>query len=1070
MVRPVTLSVSLLVTAVALATTSSRPRTQSGPEFGVTDLGTLGGGSTQVYGITPHAFPFVAGVSTTASGAQHAFMGNVWELRDLGTLGGQASVATAVNGGNAVGYAQRGNGSYHAFLHDFRTMHDLGTLGGSSSRASALNDDGTVVGQSLKPGDLVTRPFIYQSGTLSELPATLGGNTTTATDINNFGDIVGNGTLPNGSAHGYLFANGVTRDLTPSAAESNVFAINDSGVIVGHWRVGSGTLRAFTYANGAAHDLGTLGGTRSTAYAINNGGTIVGWSETSSGAERAVIWRNGTITDLNTLIRPGTGWVLQQAWGISDTGAIAGRGVLNGAARSFLLTPPLDLVMTLGSFNIGTNFPNPHEAGETLFFGVTVSSPGPHSATGVTTTSVFSGPVEIISWTGGDCLQDGLRVTCQLAPIDFDREVLIRARSTDAGIITHSASISGDQPDPNLSNNSGSESNTAVSLAAFSIEPTKLVGGKIALGRATLTSPVPMGGGFVPLTSSEPAAAPVPSNFGVLPNVNGGLFREFNLRTNPVSAPTTALISATYGVDTITLPVTVMPAGSQWPFRDVARMIPGVIQAEDFDEGGEDVGYHDTTVNNEGGSHRSTDVDIEPTADSGGGYNVGWINAGEWLEYTVNVASAGTYTLEARVASPSGGGTLHVELDGINKTGAMIVPATGGWQSWTTMARSVMLPAGTHVLKISFDTAVSGAICNLNLLRFVAAPNRATPFGGAPHAIPGIVQAENFDEGGEGIAFHDTTAVNSGGRYRSTAVDIEATTDVDGGFNVGWMTASEWLAYTVSVPQSGTYTLTARVASNGDGGRFHVEFGGVNATGPMVIPNTGGWQRWTDVSTSVSLNAGVQQMRFVADSNSPANVFGNLNHLALSAISASVSDVVLYASDFTLNGAWSRASDASAAGAQVALTPDQGWSTPNAPLSDPVDYVEASFNAAAGVPHAIWLRLRATGDTKFSESVWIQFSDAQAAGQPAFSIGSTSALLVNLEDCRDCGVSGWGWQNGAYWLAQPARLSFTTSGPHTIRIQVREDGAQIDQVVLSPSKYLNNPPGALRDDQTVVGK
>jgi probable HAF family extracellular repeat protein len=970
-----------------------------------------------------------------------------------------------------VGYAQRADGVYHAFLHD-GAMRDLGTLGGSSSRALGVNDEGTVVGQSLKAGDLVTRAFIYQSGAMSELPATLGGGMTTATDINNFDDIIGDSTLPDGRTHGYLFTNGVTRDLTPSAAESHVFAINDDGVIVGSWRVGSGGLRAFRYANGAPQDLGTLGGLRSTAYAVNRAGTIVGWSETSSGAERAVIWRDGTMMDLNTLIRSGTGWVLQQAWGISDTGAIAGRGIFNGVARSFLLTPPNDLVMTLGSFNVGANFPNPHEAGETLFFGVTLSSGGPHSATGVTTESVFTGPVEIINWIGADCSQEGLRVTCQLDPIDFDREVLIRVRSTDAGLITHSARISADQPDPNLSNNSGSESNTAVSLASFTIQPTKLVGGKVAVGRATLTSRVPMGGGFVPLTSSAPEVAPVPSNFGVLPDVNGGLFREFNLRTNAVSAPTTALISATYGVDTMTVPVTVMPAGSQWPFRDAARTIPGVIQAEDFDEGGEGVSYHDATTNNEGGSgsYRATDVDIEPTADSGGGYNVGWINAGEWLEYTVNVVSAGTYTLEARVASPSGGGTLHVEMDGVNKTGAMTVPLTGSWQSWASISRTVALPAGTHVLRVSFDTAVSGAICNLNLLRFVAAPDRPTPFGGAPHAIPGTVQAENFDEGGERIAFHDTTAGNSGGRYRSTAVDIEATTDVDGGFNVGWMTASEWLSYTVSVPHSGTYTLTARVASNGDGGRFHVEFAGVNATGPMVIPNTGGWQRWTDVSTSVSLNAGVQQMRFVADSNSSANVFGNLNHLALSAITGSVSDVVLYASDFTLNGAWTRASDAGAAGAQAALTPDEGWSTPNAPLSDPVDYVEASFSAAAGVPHAIWLRLRATDDTKFSESVWVQFSDAQAAGQPAFPIGSTSALLVNLEDCRDCGVSGWGWQNGAYWLAQPPRLSFTTSGPHTIRIQVREDGAQIDQVVLSPSKYLNNSPGALRDDQTVVGK
>ena len=136
----------------------------------------------------------------------------------------------------------------------------------------------------------------------------------------------------------------------------------------------------------------------------------------------------------------------------------------------------------------------------------------------------------------------------------------------------------------------------------------------------------------------------------------------------------------------------------------------------------------------------------------------------------------------------------------------------------------------------------------------------ASAFGGTPRAIPGTIQAEDFDEGGENVAYHDSDPANNGGSYRTTGVDIEATTDTGGGYDVGWMTAGEWLTYTVSVGQSGTYTLTARVAASGAGGTFHVEFGGVDKTGAIPIPNTGDWQAWVDVTRTVTLASGTQVM------------------------------------------------------------------------------------------------------------------------------------------------------------------------------------------------------------------
>jgi len=89
-----------------------------------------------------------------------------------------------------------------------------------------------------------------------------------------------------------------------------------------------------------------------------------------------------------------------------------------------------------------------------------------------------------------------------------------------------------------------------------------------------------------------------------------------------------------------------------------------------------------------------------------GGDDVGWIVAGEWLEYTVNVASAGTYTLHLRVArQPSGNGAVKVLFGGVDKTGDITVPSTGGCQTWTMVAKTVTLSAGQQVMRIAMDAS-----------------------------------------------------------------------------------------------------------------------------------------------------------------------------------------------------------------------------------------------------------------------------------------------------------------------------------------------------------------------------
>jgi len=350
--------------------------------------------------------------------------------------------------------------------------------------------------------------------------------------------------------------------------------------------------------------------------------------------------------------------------------------------------------------------------------------------------------------------------------------------------------------------------------------------------------------------------------------------------------------------------------------------------------------------------------------------------------------------------------------------------------------------------------------------------NGVSPPPPTAQPIPGTIQAEDYDAGGEGISYHDTTAGNSGGQYRTDDVDVEQTSDAGGGFDVGWLDRGEWLKYTVSGGTGGAYKLTARVAANGPGGTFHVEVGGANVTGPLSIPNTGGWQSWVDVVATVNLSAGTQPMRFVVDGPGSTGIVGNLNYLRFeSASPAAPPEVVLYATDFARHGVWTTQSDSTAAGGQKMSTPDNGVANTAAPLANPADYVEATFTAPAATSYTVWLRLRALNDNKYNDAVWVQFSDARAAGSPAYPINSTSGLLVNLAaDSAGTSLNGWGWQNGAYWLSQATTVTFATSGSHVVRIQVREDGAQIDQVVLSPSRYLSGAPGPGTNDNTIVPK
>lgn len=155
--------------------------------------------------------------------------------------------------------------------------------------------------------------------------------------------------------------------------------------------------------------------------------------------------------------------------------------------------------------------------------------------------------------------------------------------------------------------------------------------------------------------------------------------------------------------DTSTAAIVIV--NTQTPFSGTRIVIPGKIEAEDFDLGGQNLAFNETSSTNEGDGdgYRSGPVDVEIC--SNGGYNVGYITNGEWLEYSVNVTYSGIYTFEFRIAADNGTqpkGQLSVSLNGNLTVPTQVLPYTGGWQTWQTVSVSgISLAQGNHILRLN---------------------------------------------------------------------------------------------------------------------------------------------------------------------------------------------------------------------------------------------------------------------------------------------------------------------------------------------------------------------------------
>ena len=156
------------------------------------------------------------------------------------------------------------------------------------------------------------------------------------------------------------------------------------------------------------------------------------------------------------------------------------------------------------------------------------------------------------------------------------------------------------------------------------------------------------------------------------------------------------------------IPALMDPIYGESPTPVTTHSIPGTIAAVDYDIGARNVAYTDEDymntgngIYNSGWSYRNDGVDIEANGDENGlPYNVGWTAAGEWIGYTIEDVSAGTYDLVFRVSSNVGSGIFFLELNGTN-LGVISVPNTGGWWAWDTMTiPDVSVADGPQYLKL----------------------------------------------------------------------------------------------------------------------------------------------------------------------------------------------------------------------------------------------------------------------------------------------------------------------------------------------------------------------------------
>jgi len=231
------------------------------------------------------------------------------------------------------------------------------------------------------------------------------------------------------------------------------------------------------------------------------------------------------------------------------------------------------------------------------------------------------------------------------------------------------------------------------------------------------------------------------------------------------------------------------------------------IEAENFDKGGEGPAYHDTTPGNDNGAARAnTNVDVKTTADAGGGFRVTGTAVSEFLEYTIHVAQSGNYDFDFRVSNNAAGGACHVEIDGVNVTGAVAIPNTGGVDAMQTVTKtSIPLISGPHLLRLAWDAAPSGGFCGA--INFMTIRPSLTP------GTFSISPAMQTVKAGVAQNLALTWTVPTGSWHQLADIRLRFLADNGAKFAILWNEAAG--TFSIYDPVSGKYVTPMKVGAAG---------------------------------------------------------------------------------------------------------------------------------------------------------------------------------------------------------------------------------------------------------------
>lgn len=373
-------------TALALAATCAAIASASYPTYQIVDLGTLPGGTySRAFGVNNQGN--VVGVADNSAGRPRGFFWNgsfqTIAPDNSGDVGpGQQALdsrALAINDSNQVvgyrdhWYASAGYNVNRAFRWTVGgTIHNIANFANAypfESIATGINNLGTVVGYANGQGGFPNgsqshQPFRWTQAAGTQYMGSLTGSSSSqcyGQDINSQANIAGYGQNAQNNYRSFRSNGASLIDMGgfpnplifEPPLESFGQAINDNNTVAGYYKLSPSRFKAFVKtASGAYEDLGLLPGSNvlddsAQAWGINGSGEIVGSCEVGNANHRAFIYESvggvWQMNDLNNRIPAGSGWVLEHAMDISNTGYIVGYGKKNGQVRAFLLRPAVEV-------------------------------------------------------------------------------------------------------------------------------------------------------------------------------------------------------------------------------------------------------------------------------------------------------------------------------------------------------------------------------------------------------------------------------------------------------------------------------------------------------------------------------------------------------------------------------------------------------------------------------------------------------------------------------------------------------------------------------------------------------